>query len=166
MYHLPKELEKMRFTVWFTLIGNHLKFVFFPPVPSDYIFAKVIMPEGTQIELTQIAVQKVEEGLNKLTKDLESKGFNEVFDNRLITIGGTVFDGSGGPMGENPGRLAPNRGEIAVELFKREDLASGGKIKELSAPNLANKWREMIAPVIGAKSISFYRNARCCLCMP
>ena len=82
------------------LIGNHLKFVFFPPVPSDYILAKVSMPEGTPYQVTEKAIQQMEVGLNKLSKEIIDMGYGQPFDNIVVTVGGTNFDGSGGPMGE------------------------------------------------------------------
>ena len=141
------------------LIGNHLKFVFFPPVPSDYILAKVSMPEGTPYKVTEKAIQQMEVGLNKLSKEIMDMGYGQPFDNVVVTVGGTNFDGSGGPMGEGLSIRSENIGEIAVELYKREDLADGGDIEALSAPNLANRWRELIGPIVGAEDISFDANA-------
>ena len=141
------------------LIGNHLKFVFFPPVPSDYILAKVTMPEGTPYKNTEKAIQQMEAGLNELSKEIIDMGYGQPFDNTVVTVGGTNFDGSGGPMGEGSSIRSENVGEIAVELYKREDLADGGDIEALSAPNLANRWRELIGPIIGAEDISFEANA-------
>ena len=141
------------------LIGNHLKFVFFPPVPSDYILAKVTMPEGTPYKVTEQAVQQMEAGLDELSQEIIGMGYGQAFDNIVVTIGGTNFDGSGGPMGEGSSIRSENIGEIAVELFKREELANGGNIEILSAPNLAIRWREIIGPIIGAEDLSFDANA-------
>lgn len=141
------------------LFGNHLKFVFFPAVPSDYILAKVTMPEGTPYNVTEKAVQKMEAGLNELSQEIMDMGYGIAFDNVVVTIGGTNFDGSGGPMGEGSSIRSENVGEIAVELFKREELADGGDIEALSAPNLAIRWREIIGPLIGAEDLSFDANA-------
>lgn len=141
------------------LIGNHLKFVFFPPVPSDYILAKVTMPEGSPYSVTEKAIEQMETALGKLSQEIMDMGYGQAFDNIVVTIGGTNFDGSGGPMGEGSSIRSENIGEIAVELFKREDLANGGNIETVSAPNLANRWRELIGPIIGAEDLSFDSNA-------
>lgn len=141
------------------LAGKHLPFVFFPPVPSDYIVAKLVMPEGTPIELTTRAIQQMEDGLKRLIEETEEKGYGEPFENAVITIGGQPFEGSGGPMGEALSRSSTNLAEIAVELVKREDLALGGDIEALSAPNLAKRWRELIGPIPGAKELSFNADA-------
>ncbi|MGJ8653950.1 MAG: efflux RND transporter permease subunit [Opitutaceae bacterium] len=148
------------------LAGKHLPFVFFPPVPSDYIVAKLVMPEGTPIELTTRAINQMQRGLDELIAETNEKGLGEPFDNAVVTIGGQPFEGSGGPMGESFSSGDTNLAEIAVELVKREDLAGGGNIEELSAPNLAKRWREIIGPIAGAKEVSFNANAAGAAGMP
>ncbi|MDQ8195906.1 efflux RND transporter permease subunit [Coraliomargarita sp. SDUM461004] len=148
------------------LAGKHLPFVFFPPVPSDYIVAKLVMPEGTPVELTTRAIEQMNDGLNQLIEEIKEEGHGEPFDNVVITIGGQPFEGSGGPMGDDQGNTGTHIAEIAVELVKREDLSSGGNIESLSAPNLANRWRDMIGPVAGVKELSFNANAAGAAGMP
>lgn len=148
------------------LAGKHLPFVFFPPVPSDYIVAKLVMPEGTPVELTTRAIGQMQDGLEKLIAKVEAEGHGTPFDNAVVTIGAQPFEGSGGPMGEALQNTGTHIAEIAVELVKREDLADGGDIEALSAPNLANRWRELIGPVPGVKELSFNANAAGAAGMP
>ncbi|MGB1127460.1 MAG: efflux RND transporter permease subunit [Opitutales bacterium] len=140
------------------LAGKHISFVFFPKVPSDYIVARVIMPEGTPVELTEAAIDTMHEGLDRLVAETEAKGHGNPFDNTVITIGGQPFAG-GGPAGGANTTTGSHIAEIAVEMIKREDLADGGKIEELSSPYLANRWRELIGPIAGIKQLSFDANA-------
>ncbi len=56
------------------LAGKHLPFVFFPPVPSDYIVAKLVMPEGTPVELTTRAIEQMNDGLNQLIEEVKEEG--------------------------------------------------------------------------------------------
>ena len=141
------------------LVGKHIPFVFFPEVPSDYIVAKLVMPEGTPIEVTTRAIEQMKRGLDELTQETEDKGYGQPFQNAVITIGGQPFEGSGGPMGATSSTSKPNLAEIAVELVKSEDRADGGNIDALSAPNLASRWRELIGPIAGTKELSFSANA-------
>jgi multidrug efflux pump subunit AcrB len=141
------------------LAGKHLPFVFFPPVPSDYIVAKLVMPEGTPIALTTRAIEQMQDGLDQLIAETNELGYGDPFDNAVVTVGGQPFEGSGGPMGDALQSASTNLAEIAVELIKREDLAGGSDIEALSAPNLANRWRELIGPVAGVKELSFSANA-------
>lgn len=148
------------------LAGKHLPFVFFPPVPSDYIVAKLVMPEGTPPEQTTRALNQMQDGLRKLIGETNEKGFGDPFDNAVVTIGAQPFEGSGGPMGDAVQNNGSHLAEIAVELVKREDLVDGGNIEVLSAPNLANQWRELIGPVPGVKELSFSANAAGAAGMP
>lgn len=137
--------------------GKHIGFVFFPKVPSDYIVARLAMPEGTPVELTEAAIEKMQAGLDKLVEETKTKGFGNPFQNVVITIGSQPF--AGGPSPGQDARVSPSQAEIAVELIKREDLADGGNIEQLSSPYLADRWRALIGPIAGVKQLSFTANA-------
>ena len=141
------------------IAGKRVDFVFFPKVPSDYIVAKLVMPEGTPVEITQNGLQSMEDALAELIRETEGKGYGNPFQNTVITIGAQPFQGGAGPMGGGPARSEENLAEIAVELQKMEDRAGGGEIEELSAPYLADRWRELMQPIPGAKEVSFDANA-------
>jgi multidrug efflux pump subunit AcrB len=141
------------------LAGKHLPFVFFPVVPSDYIVAKLVMPPGTPVELTQLAIEKMQAGLKQLIVETEAEGLANPFDNAVVTIGAQPFDGSAGPMGSTILSNQANLAEIAVELIKREDLIAGGRHQGLSSPHLAKRWRELIGPIAGAQELTFNANA-------
>lgn len=148
------------------LAGKHLPFVFFPPVPSDYIVAKLVMPEGTSAELTTRALKQMEDGLTQLIEETAAMGHVNPFDNAVVTLGSQPFEGSGGPMGDAIQNTGPHLAEIAVELVKREDLLDGADIEAPSAPELANRWRELIGTVPGVKELSFSANAAGAAGMP
>lgn len=137
--------------------GKHIGFVFFPKVPSDYIVARLAMPEGTPVELTEAAIEKMHVGLQKLIEETEAKGHGDPFENVVITVGSQPF--AGGPNPSQDASVSPSQAEIAVEMVKREDLADGGNIEQLSSPYLANRWRELIGPIAGVKQLSFSANA-------
>ena len=138
--------------------GKRVPFVFFPEVPSDYIVAQLVMPEGTPISVTQNGLNKLQEGLDALIRQTEDNGHGYPFENIVVTLGSQPFEG-GGPMGGTPEVFSENIAEIAVELQKSEDRIGGGKIAELSAPELAKRWRELMQPIPGAKRLSFSANA-------
>ncbi len=138
--------------------GKRVPFVFFPEVPSDYIVAQLVMPEGTPISVTENGLEKLQEGLEALIQDTEENGHGYPFENIVVTLGSQPFEG-GGPMGGTPEVFSENIAEIAVELQKSEDRIGGGKIADLSAPELAKRWRELMQPIPGAKRLSFSANA-------
>jgi len=137
--------------------GKHITFVFFPKVPSDYIVARLTMPEGTPVELTEAAIKTMQTGLNHLIAETEAKGLGNPFQNVVITIGSQPFEG--GPKPGQQASVSANQAEIALELIKREDLAGGGDIRQLSSPYLADRWRELIGPIPGVKQLTFSANA-------
>lgn len=134
--------------------SKHISFVFIPPVPSDYIVAKVEMPEGASVDSTKRAVAQMLEGLGKLRRETQEKGYGDPFENSVVTIGSTAFEG-GGPAGMESTGIRSNVGEVALELVKSEERVGGGTIDELSAPNLGERWRELVGPIPGAKEVSF-----------
>lgn len=141
------------------LVGKHLPFVFFPEVPSDYMVAKLVMPEGTPAETTDAAIEKLEESLRTLRNEIKAQGYGDPFENVTVTAGGQPFSNMGGPNGSVSGTISPHLGEVGVELFKREDLADGGDIELLSAPSLAKRWRELTGPIAGVKELIYDANA-------
>ncbi|MEO0510518.1 MAG: efflux RND transporter permease subunit [Verrucomicrobiota bacterium] len=134
---------------------KRIGFVFFPDVPSDYIIARLTMPEGTPVELTEAAIRQMREGLDVLIEETEALGLGQPFDNVITTIGDQPFDGTEG-FGSD---VNSHRAEIAVELVKRQELADGGDIEQLSSPYLAKRWRELIGPIAGVKRLAFDANA-------
>lgn len=144
--------------VMLTLLSSgHLPFVFFPKVPSDYIVARLTMPEGTPLALTEAAVEKMARGLEQLIAETEAQGHENPFDNVVITIGSQPF--AGGPSPGAVESASSNQAEIAVELIKREELAGGGDIEALSSPYLAQRWRELIGRIAGVKQLTFDADA-------
>ena len=137
------------------LAGNQVRFVFFPPVPSDYIVAKLTMPEGTPVEETEKAMQSLRSALDKLIQETEDLGLGRPFQNVVSTLGANSFEGAGGPRGATGGGTSSNVAEIAVELQKSEDRAGGGTDKRLSAPNLADRWREILGQIPGIRDLTF-----------
>jgi multidrug efflux pump subunit AcrB len=141
------------------LAGKHLPFVFFPEVPSDYMVAKLVMPEGTPVQVTTAAIKKLESSLAVLQEEIDDMGHGNPFDNITVTVGGQPFSNIGGPNGNISKQISPNLAEIGVELMKREDIADGGNIAVLSGPNLAKRWRELTGPIAGVKELVFDANA-------
>lgn len=132
--------------------GRWIKFSFFPEVPSDYIVAKLVMPEGTHIDVTRRALRQMEDGMAAVVAAIEAEGGVNPFQDVVITLGSAPFSGEGGPMGGPQGESDSHFAEIAIELFKSEE-------RELSAPDLANRWRDAIGVIPGARELSFQARA-------
>lgn len=133
--------------------GGWVRMLGFPVVPSDYILARIQMPEGTPYAVTEAAVRRMERELDAITAELEAKGIDSPFRYRHSSVGSQPFMG-GGPMGQLDIRPAGNLGEVAVELTKSETRRD-----EESALALADLWRDRIGTIAGAKELVFLANA-------
>ena len=137
------------------LVGKHFAFVFFPVIPDDNMVAKLVMPEGTPIELTLRATGQIEAALDQLMAEVGEELDAEPFDSVVVSLGAQPF----GDVSGATNATGTHRAEIAVELAKRVDLPAGITPEAFSAPALANRWRELIGPVPGAKELSFSGNS-------
>lgn len=133
--------------------GGWVRVLGFPAVPSDYILARIQMPEGTPYAVTEAAVQRMEREMDTIAAELEAEGVENPFRYRHSTVGSQPFMG-GGPMGLTDIRPSSNLGEVAVELTKSETRRD-----EESAPALADLWRERIGTIPGASELVFLANA-------
>ncbi len=139
--------------------GERLRYVFFPPVPSDYIIAQLTMPEGTSATVTTASVDRMVAALDALEAEVVASGLGVPFQNRIVTIGARPFQGAGDPAAIGQPSTSPHIAEIAIELTKSEERVGGGSIVELSAPVLAQRWREKIGAIPGARELIFQANA-------
>ncbi len=131
--------------------GNWVRFVFFPGVPSDYIVATLVMPEGTPFSTTREAVERMDRALQDLKQDVQREGGGDPFLHEFISIGQSQFLG-GGPAGAQSSTAASNIGEIVLELRKSET-------RQISATRLSSMWRERIGVIPGARELSFQDEA-------
>lgn len=125
--------------------GGWLKFVMIPPVPSDYIITKLSMNEGTHAEKTELTLAHLHKSLDLVIDDLETKGIQNPIKHVMTTLGSQPF--RGGPKASSQsGRLQEDIAEITIEMVKSEE-------RQISAPELANLWREKAGAIAGVKKL-------------
>ena len=126
-----------------------IRFVFFPPVPSDYIFMSVQLTEGAPLAETEKALDKIETALERLRQEDIASGKIDPVKNMSVFLGYSVV--SGGP---NAGSFASgsNIGSIILELAKSE-------LRDSNADEVSQKWRELVGPIPGAKRLNFLSSA-------
>ena len=57
----------------FSLVAfGAIRFVFFPSVPSDYIFLELKMAEGTPIQETSKAINRIDNAIEEIAEELHS----------------------------------------------------------------------------------------------
>ena len=124
---------------------------FLSPVPSDYIVALMNMPDGSPYQLTQSNVGRMREALEEVREELREEGLKDPIRHISVTLGGAQFQG-GGPGGGRDSTNKIGQGEIALELVDPE-------IREVSAPDLADRWRQRVGQLPGIRDLTFQAEA-------
>jgi len=128
---------------------GHIEFSFFPPIESDYVTARIVMPPGTAIEATAAATHEVEAAARRLKaaldEDLDVDG-QSIIRHIFVTVGeqtssqhGPAFVSTGG---------GTNLGEVAIEL-------AGGDVRPIAASVVAQRWRDETPPIPGIEELRF-----------
>ncbi|MEM9282130.1 MAG: efflux RND transporter permease subunit [Verrucomicrobiota bacterium] len=106
-----------------------VRFVFFPALPSDFLFSKLQMAPGTPIDVTLTEMEKIEEALFRL-------------DQRLVN------EGNASQVKHIRTRLEDrSSGEILVELTKSEN-------RTMDAYEFAELWSKEVGQIAGADAFT------------
>ncbi len=126
------------------IVGERIKWEFFPEVEAEIISTKVKMIEGVAFESTSEAVLKIEEAAKKLDQKYREKYGEPLIKNMLATVGSQPFK-----TGFNP--VTPkgdNLGEVAIELLPASERSK-------TANQIAAEWREITGSIPAASEVSF-----------
>lgn len=112
------------------LSGGFVRWVFFPNIPSDFIFAQVQMQPGTNEERTAGVLRELRSVLEELNEEYEQK--------------------HGEPMVKHVNLFlnSAESGQVMVELEKGEKLEIDGFVA-------VNNWRERVPELAGVKELNF-----------
>jgi len=131
------------------VIIGWIRFVFFPSVPSDYIFLELQMAEGTPLQQTEEALNHIEQALADLRQeDIDEEKIDPV-KNVEVFVGFSVVSGGPNPASTNSGS---NIGSFILELAKSE-------LRSSNANEVADEWRERVGSIPGARKLTFLANA-------
>ncbi len=140
--------------VWtLAIVGTgRLKFAFFPPVESDYVSARLVMPLGTPVRATEEAVRQIEEAARQLRAELDAE-YGAATDEPLVkhvlaAVGEQPSLRSGPPMLSRLATGDSHLGEVSIEL-------AGGDVRPISAKEVANRWRELTPPIPDVEELVF-----------
>ena len=126
------------------IVGERIKWEFFPEVEAEIISTKVKMIEGVAFESTSEAVLKIEEAAKKLDQDYREKYGEPLIKNMLATVGSQPFKTGFSPITPT----GDNLGEVAIEILPGSD-------RSVTARELAAEWREITGPIPAASEVSF-----------
>ncbi len=126
-----------------------IRFVFFPNVPSDYIFLELKMAEGTPLPETQKAMERIDRAIDEISTEQIDQGSIDPVRNKSEFIGYSVVSGGIGPASISSGS---NVGSIIIELSKAE-------FRDSNADEIAQIWREKVGEIPGARKLNFISSA-------
>jgi multidrug efflux pump subunit AcrB len=126
-----------------------IKFVMWPKIDADNVWATLKMPQGTSIEHTKAIIQDIEKAALQVQKEFDAKTPEDepsIYKHMATTVGSATGDQSGphGPSLSSGSHVA----EINIELLSGEE-------REVSSTEIANKWREVIGEIPGISSLVF-----------
>jgi len=122
-----------------------MRFSFFPPVPGDFVRARLVMPQGTPIAVTSEAIQELEMAAQRLKADLDAEYPDVgVVRHVLATVGSQAGSGprsAGGASGSH-------RGEVVLELI-------GGDDRPIASREIERRWRDATPAIVGADELTY-----------
>ena len=131
------------------VLGGWTNFHFFPSIEADFMAASLTMPQGTPVEATSQAVEKLEVGANRLRARLRRETGMDYFRHVSASVGDQpMMSRGGGPMGPMEVASAANLGEVTVELAPAETRA-------YTSEQLGLMWREVTDPIPEAVEVNF-----------
>lgn len=133
----------------FALIASgRVNFGFFPAIEGNRIYASLELPEGVAAATTLKAALQMQKGAQELNDEIVQR-YNlsqPLVKNTLSSVGQKVD--RNGP-GEPPGPGRSNLAEIVIDILPFEERGN------LSAKEIANRWRELVGPIPDAVKLSF-----------
>ena len=131
------------------VLGGWTNFHFFPSIEADFMAASLTMPQGTPVEQTSRAVEKIEEGAVRLRARLQQETGMDYFRHVSAAVGDQpMMSRGGGPMGPMEVASAANLGEVTVELAPAET-------RSYTSEQLGLMWREATDPIPEAVEVNF-----------
>jgi len=133
-------------------VSGRMQFQFFPSVEGTHLYAKLTMPEGTPVEQTARAVERMEIAAEQLRLELDkglAAGEPSKISHVFSSIGSFIAKGSISSSTTSQSNLA----EIGIELNLPRNY-SGTSPREF-----ANRWRELTGGIPDAIEQSFTAEA-------
>ena len=127
--------------------SGRMQFQFFPPVEGTHLYATLTMPEGTPIESTARAAQRIEAAGEQLRKELDrdlAPGESSKIAHVISSIGSFIPKGSIGRTVSSS-----NIAEIGIELNLPRNYSG------ISTSTYANRWRELTGSIPDAIELGF-----------
>jgi hypothetical protein len=131
---------------------GRMRYCYFPPIQSDYISARLTMPQGTPVETTAAGVAELEAAASRLKQALDAD-HPELGRSMVVHVMATVGEmpsvGGDGPPGTVTNRSgATHLGEVSLELLSGDE-------RPIDAESIAQRWRELTLPIPDVEELVF-----------
>ena len=126
-----------------------LAFHFFPSPEASVISASITMPLGTAPAVTSEAVQRVEDGAERLRQEVLEQTGVDVVTHVYAAVGEQPMGGEGpGPLQALGAPSQAHLGQVMLELTPPDS-------RPLRAEELGNLWRDLTGPIPEASELTF-----------
>ena len=130
-----------------TVAGGRIKFTFFPSIEAENVVAFLTMPKGTAPEVTARVLQRLEDSARQVALEIADAGEPDAIRHVMATVGNHPYRST-----QSRGRVSTlssgHLGEVNMELAAAED-------RDVSAEDLARRWRQLAGPIPDAVELSF-----------
>ena len=131
------------------VLSGRPSFHFFPSIEAEFMAASVTMPQGTPVDVTSAAVEKLEAGASRLRAGLLEETGEDYFRHVSASVGDQpMASRGGGPMGPIRSATAAHLGEVTVEL-------SPSETRVYNSEQIGTMWREATGPIPEAVDVNF-----------
>ncbi|MFC1493885.1 efflux RND transporter permease subunit [Thermodesulfobacteriota bacterium] len=124
------------------IVGGIIKYTMFPNIDGDSLTASVRFPNGTPQEITQNAVDRLEEALMKVGAREKTLTGEPLVQHRITLVGQTLGRRGGG------GGSGPNVGSVQALLLPSED-------RGIHSNYLSVQWEKETGLIPGVESLTF-----------
>ncbi|MDP6610548.1 MAG: efflux RND transporter permease subunit [Vicinamibacterales bacterium] len=128
--------------------GGWVRVVFMPPVDADFLSASVTMPQGTPVDVTEAAVQHMEDAAETLRAQVKAETGRELFKYTYGLVGSGAPRLSGGMGPRSQSAAASHLGGIFIELTNADERGIG-------SAEASNRWRELVGTIPDAVEVKF-----------
>ena len=132
--------------------AGFIKFTFFPIIEGDYVTARLALPLGTPVEVTERAVLELEAAVLRMQAEVDRLHPLEgesIIRHVLVSVGEQPTSGRGSnadPSG--PVSRGSHVGEVSIELV-------GSEIRPLPARRIEELWRAQMPPIPDLEELVF-----------
>ncbi|MCW8933786.1 MAG: efflux RND transporter permease subunit [Gammaproteobacteria bacterium] len=127
------------------LYAGWIHLLFFPKVEGDIAIASISFSQGTPVDKTELAVERIESAALQLKKQLKLRTGEDQIENIISTVGLQAMNHSG--------KKGDHVGEVSISLRASED-------RQVESAEILRLWRQAVGKIPAATQLTFQSNLR------